>query len=257
MQLGVSAKAGNTRSIGAGLVARGSRRTGPARISGEVSGAYARSQIEIATDTNGVPGIGASEIRKVSQTSSEAWELRLRLDRYLGEKNSVYVAAAADGDRPSGRRVHAGGQVGYARALALSPLQVLTVELGYDMSHEEFVTAEPSRTSQSARAFAGYQLTPLAYVELRSSMDLLANVAPEPGPQGTIRPLHHSRAIGRVEADVKITGAAGIGVRIRTRFDSVPPPLPPIGGTEFEAGFTPASERFDTTAELVFLYTFP
>jgi hypothetical protein len=63
--------------------------------------------------------------------------------------------------------------------------------------------------------------------------------------------------MGRLEADVKVNGAARIGMRIRTRFDSMPPPLPPIDGAEFEAGFTPASDSFDTTAELVFLYAFP
>lgn len=257
VQLGLSMKSGNTDSIGGSVAARGSRRTGSTRISAELRGAYARSQVQIAAESNGIPGIGPSEIRTVAQTTSEAWESRLRLDRYFGGLNSIYAAAAAAGDRPAGKTLQAGGQIGYARALALSQTQGFTVELGYDVAHEAFVAAEPTRTSQSARVFLGHQLTPTERVELRSSVDLLANLAAEPGVRARIGPLEHRRALGRVEADVKVNGAATVGLRIRTRYDSAPPPLPPVAGNPFEPGFAPAGERFDTTAELVFLYAFP
>jgi putative salt-induced outer membrane protein YdiY len=254
-QLGLTATSGNSDAVGATLGARLSRRSGRTRVSGEARGAYARSQINLAVESDGVEGIGPAELHTVTQTTTEAWELRLRVDRYLGERNSLYASAAASGDRPAGKRLLGEAQLGYARALVLSPVHELTVELGYDLAHQDFVTSSASTTSHSARAFVGYQILPWRELALRLSVDSLANLAPEHGPTGTVEALHHARVLARAEADVKVGAKGAIGLRLRARYDSAPAPLPQLGGQAFEPGFVPLAERLDRTTELVFVYT--
>lgn len=253
-QLGLTAATGNSEAVGVSATAAASRRVSHTRVSAEARGAFARSQLQVATESDGTPGIGPSEIDRIARTTTEAWDVRARLDRYFGARDAVYVSAGAGGDRPAGRRLTGGGQVGYAKALVLTEAHELTVELGYDVSHHDFVTAARSLTSHSARAFAGYQLKPTAAVAFRLSLDVLGNLAPETSATRHVPALHHERLLGRAEVDLKVTEKGSLGLRMRARYDSVPAPRPPFPGLAYEAGFTPLAERLDTSTELVFVH---
>lgn len=253
-QLGLTATSGNSDTFGVSASASASRRAARTRVSGEARGAFARSQIEVAVESDGIPGIGPSEIDTIARTTTEAWELRGRLDRYFGERNSLYGSGGAGGDRPAGRRLVAGGQIGYARALALTPAHELTVELGYDVAHEDFVAAASAVRTHSARAFLGWQVKPAPALSLRLSADLLTNLAPESLPARRVSALEHQRLLGRAELDVKVNAKGSVGLRARARYDSVPAPRPGFPGQPYEAGFVPLADKLDTTLELVFVY---
>ncbi|MGC3997978.1 MAG: DUF481 domain-containing protein [Anaeromyxobacter sp.] len=256
-QLGFTAASGNSSALGTSFTGDVSRREGAWRFLAELRGAYARSRVRVAEESDGLPGIGAGEVRTLSQATTQAWGARLRADRYLGEKNSLYASLAGGGDRPAGTRFLGAAQVGYGRALLLDEVQSLTLELGYDLAHQTFVSGADPSTFHSARAFLGYELAPWDKIVFRISGDGLLNLAPETVPAGHLQAFEHLRLIGRAEADVKVTALLALGLHVSTRFDSAPAPLPPPAGQSWETGYRPLAEETDTKAELVLLYAFP
>src|SRR5690242_21471662 len=57
------------------------------------------------------------EIVTAESVTTEMLQGRLRYDRFLTGYNSVYIAALASRDTPAGKKLAAGGQVGYSRRL--------------------------------------------------------------------------------------------------------------------------------------------
>jgi hypothetical protein len=86
----------------------------------------------------------------------------------------------------------------------LTPVHEVTLELGYDLSHQDFVAAARRVTSHSVRAFLGYQLKPAAAMAVRLSVDVLGNLAAETSPTRRVPALRHERVLGRAELDLKV-----------------------------------------------------
>lgn len=255
-QAGLNVSSGNAQSLSATASGSVSHRSGDDRFTFDAFGAFVRTRVDVAADVNGIPGIGPDEIRRVEQTTSRAWSLRGRYDRFVAERDSLYAAAAAAGDEAAGKKLLAGWQVGYSRDVLRRGPSALTLELGYDLSHQEYVTAAPTVTVQSARLFAGYELTPAPLVGAKLSLELLTNLNAESTPTGRVGSFHDDRLAGRGELNVKVLDRGTLGVRLRAHYDSAPAPRPPPSGTSWQAGYVPLADRLDTTSELVFSFTF-
>ena len=226
------------------------------QIAADFSAAYVRTRLQVATDANGVAGIGPGEVREIVQTTSAAWAGRLRYDRFLGTHDSLYGTASAAGDRPAGRSLVAGFQVGVSRALIRSERQSLAVEVGYDFAFQEYVASTESVTLHSARLFAGYSFVPSPGASLSLSAEWLTNVSGTGTPTGHVSPLEDNRLASAAQLGVKLNEHGELAVRLRARYDSRPAPRPPPSGTSFEAGYVPLADRLDTQTELLFIYRF-
>ncbi|HYG70625.1 MAG TPA: DUF481 domain-containing protein, partial [Anaeromyxobacteraceae bacterium] len=141
-QLGTTLSTGNTEALGVSGQATVSRTDRRNRIALGADVGVARSRVTIAADLDGEPGVGEGEIRSVTQTTRQAWSVRSRYDRFLGARSSLYAAGTIGGDRPSGKRLAGGGQVGYGVELLLRAGHSLRVEAGYDLTYEDQLTID-------------------------------------------------------------------------------------------------------------------
>lgn len=255
-QAGVNVSTGNAQAVSLSATGSVSHRSGDDRFSLDAFGAFARSRVDVAADVNGVPGIGPDEIHRVAQTTSRAWSVKGRYDRFVGARDSLYGAVLASGDEPAGKKLLAGAQVGVSRDVLRRGPSAVTLELGYDVSHQEYVATTPDLTVHSARFFGGYELAPAPAVGVKLSLELLTNLNAEPIASGRVGPFHDDRLVGRAELNLKLTERGSLGVRVRGRYDSAPAPRPPPQGTSWQAGYVPLAERLDTASELVFSFNF-
>ena len=169
-----------------------------------MSGSFARTQVDVAQDTNGVPGIGPDEVRTVVETTVAAWAAKLRYDRFFAEHHSLYAAASVAADRPAGKRLVGALQVGYSREFLRRRGQSLKLELGYDLAHQDYVSAAQSVTIHSARVFAAYELTPSPDATATIATELLTNLGHEETPTGHVKPFGDDRLTGRAELSLKV-----------------------------------------------------
>jgi hypothetical protein len=256
-QVGLHVSGGNAQAFQVTASGAVARRWTSDRLALEALGAFTRSRVDVAVDTNGTAGIGPTEVRRIVQTTAKAWTLGARYDRFLAARQSLYGAATAGGDEPAGKRLLAGVQVGYSREVLRSGPHAIVAELGYDLSHQDYVASPRALTLQSVRAFAGYELAPAPVFALRAGLELLSNLAAETSPTGRVPAFEHARISGRLEVNVKAIGFASVGVRTRVRYDSNPAPRPPPPGAAWEAGYVPLADRLDATGELVLTCAYP
>jgi hypothetical protein len=255
-QAGLSVTSGNAFGLGVSGSGSLARQSGSNRFSAELSGSFARSRVEIAVDSDGVPGISPAEVRSVVQTTAAAWATKLRYDRFFGKRHSLYLAANAAGDEPAGKRFLGGGQFGYSRELVKSEQHSLVAEAGYDVAYQDYVAVPQSVTVQSARLFAAYQWTPSPGAAASLGAELLTNVAGENTPTGHVSPLGDNRITGRAELSLKVNDKGRLALRMNAKYDSRPAPKPPPSGTSWAPGYVPLAERLDTRTELLFVYSF-
>jgi hypothetical protein len=255
-QAGVSVTSGNAFGLGLSGSGTAARQAGSNRLSAELSGSFARTRVEIAVDSDGVPGIGPGEVRSVVQTTAAAWAAKLRYDRFFGRRHSLYVAASAAGDEPAGKRFLGGGQFGYSRELVKSEHHSLVVEAGYDLAYQDYVAAPESATVHSARLFTTYQWSPSPGAVVSCGAELLTNVAGENTPTGHVLPFRDDRLTGRAELSLKLNDRGRLAMRMNARYDSKPAPKPPPAGTSWAPGYLPLADRLDTRTELLFVYSF-
>jgi hypothetical protein len=256
-QAGVNVTSGNARGIALSGSALLARRAGSDRLSGEASGSLMRSRVDVATESDGVPGIGRGELREVVQTTTAAWAAHLRYDRFFGDHHSVYASGRAEGNEPAGKRLLSGLQLGYSRALPATAQESLWLEAGYDLAHQDFVRSSPTVTIHSARFLAAYQLKLATGATALGALELLTNLNGEDRASGRVAPLRDDRASARLELGVNVSTHGQLAVRLRARYDSSPAPRPPPPGASFEPGFVPLADRLDTASELLFVYAFP
>ena len=253
-QLGLAASNGNSQAIslsGSGAI---SRRAGDNKFSADVALALARARVLVAAEQDGIPGLGPGEIREVSQTTTQSWSVRARYDRFFAEWNSVYASAGATGDEPAGKRLFAGGQVGYRRALYRRGKREIAVELGYDFTRRDFVTAVESITVHSARAFVGFRAEPDPLFGVTATVDALTNLDAEESQSRRIAALHDDRVNAIVSTTLKLSEYGSLGVQFSAHYEAAPAPRPTVGGLPYEPGFVPLADRLDTKTELVLIW---
>lgn len=226
------------------------------RFTLDASGAYARQHILTASDTSADGLIQATEIRSESKAGAQNWYVKPRYDRYLTEKDSVYIAPAAASDILAGKKFMGGGQVGYSRTLYTEGPHEILGELGYDFTHERYV--EPKDASlnvHSARAFAGYRLKLADDIFVQTSAELLSNFLKEQTPTGDVNRFVDSRVNWKSLLSAKVWRNISGRFTFAARFDNVPAPR-----AEFELPYAPGvvvpADKLDTQTELAIVVNF-
>jgi len=100
-------------------------------------------------------GIGPGEFRRITKTTAESYDFKARYDRFLTDKDALYVSGIASANEPAGKKFEGGGQLGYSRTAYKDKMHELVVESGYDFSYEKPVVGD-GFTNHSLRTFFGY-----------------------------------------------------------------------------------------------------
>lgn len=155
--LGVTYVTGNSESLGVSASALGSVKHYKNAFELFAQGAYAK------TGTSTLGNGGPIDSEKVAASN---WLARLRYDRFLTERNSLFASYGMSGDPLAGYLYRVEPQIGYSRLFVKSDDTLLRGELGYDYTFERYVigTDPRQRDFHSLRAFVGieHKLTPFA-----------------------------------------------------------------------------------------------
>src|SRR5690606_8031822 len=91
-QAGLIVTTGNSETTALSATAKATRRAKMNRFLLEAGGAYARSRIFLAADTNGSGTIdSAEELDEQTVTTTRSWLVRGRYDRFLTDHNALYA----------------------------------------------------------------------------------------------------------------------------------------------------------------------
>lgn len=247
-QAGLILTTGNSRTTTIAGGAKASRKSGKNKLELEATGAFARSSLFLASDVNGDGAISEFEVQRVSQTTTRAWAARSRYDRFLTERNALYATGLVSADKPAGKQLVAGGQVGYSRTLVKNAVHEVVVEAGYDFSYENFEGADNAISIHSARTFAGYQGKLSEDSSLSGSTEMLFNANGLDTPTGHADPLEDLRVHAKLGLNTKIYEDVSFRFGFTARYDNVPAPRPAFA-IPYAEGFVPAADRLDTITE--------
>ena len=264
-QAGFILTSGNSRTSTLSFGATASRKAGDNKFSLDGMASYGQSDIKIAVDSNGDNKVGENEIVTQSTVTTNAWLVKARYDRFLTEKNSLFVTARLGGDAVAGKTVIAGAQIGYSRLLLKTGMHELAGEVGYDFSYESYEADNVESLSiHSARLFVGYTGTLTADTQLTAAAELLTNVSDEDtAPNDTngdgnvgdetelgVDRFADNRLTAKVALTTKITSDISFRFGFTAKLDTAPAPLPNIAGSDgYEMGFQPIAEELDTITE--------
>lgn len=207
-ELGGNFTSGNARfaTLSGGLNA--GRRWTQNKVSGTLSLAYTRGVVD---DGDGYLTPAQQQEGWASwEWSSQKLTSELRYDRFLGEKNSLYVLAGADSDVLAGFRVRAHEQIGYSRVLKDSDAVKMVSEIGFDVAQEEY---NPDSDSQidgldyifpSARVMVGGEFVVNENVKFTEEIEAFENLLTLVGPFR--------------ENDLRVYNRASLSARLSDRF---------------------------------------
>jgi len=256
---GLLLSTGNSNQLSFSAAVMGSRHDGKNKLQLDVSGAYARATIVSANDVN-MNGLidDASEVRRDSATSTALWNAKLRYDRFFSENNVGYITAFAWGNTPAGKKVVAGGQIGYSRQLYKNEMHLLVAELGYDFSYERYTTGNNlDYYLHSLRAYLGYNLSLSKDTSFLVDVEYLGNMNPYDGPYSArVGAFEDSRINGRVALTTRIWKKLSFRIAFTAKFDNVPAPAATIGGLKFGPNYLPPSEKLDTITDASLVVSF-
>jgi putative salt-induced outer membrane protein len=251
-QAGAVVTSGNSRTttVTAGVATM--RKTGMNKFSAEGSLAYARSSVLTFVDLNdNMMADNDMELVRVKQTTTEAWSAKLRYDRFLTEKNSLYATAKIASDVPAGKDLTVSGQAGYSRLVFKNAMHELAAEVGYDFSYENYTGDEAeSLNIHSGRLFGGYTGTLSADTALTASAELLTNVNSETTPFGEVDAFGDNRFTGKTGLTTKLTKDISFRIAFTALYDSEPAPRPGLAGVTYAPGFISRADSLDTITEL-------
>lgn len=243
-EAGLIVTTGNARTTSLAATARAARIDPRNKLEAQLSLAYARATIRGAADADASGAIEADELVETATTTTNAWQSRLRYDRFVTGENALYVAALASADRPAGKDLVGGGQVGYSRRLFKDEHHEVVAELGYDFSYEDLAVGDPL-SIHSARAFAGYKGTIDDKTAVEGSLEALTNLNTLATLPEESSAFEDTRASVVAAVTTKLTDDVSLSVSVAARYDTRPAPLPPFG-VPFAPGFTPVADELDT-----------
>lgn len=255
-QAGLILTTGNSQATSLSAGATASRKAGNNKLSVDAAAAWARSQVRIAADGNMNGTIEENEITKDSTTTTENWLLKLRYDRFFTAHDSVYLAGKIGADKPAGKELYGGAQIGYSRRLYKSASHELVAEIGYDFTHESYVNeAAESLNIHSGRLFAGYDGKLSAVTGVAASIETLLNLNTEDTPSGEVGAFEDTRMTMKASLTTKIVTRVDFRFTLTAKVDTEPAPLPPFA-LPYAAGFTPSAEKTDFITEAALLVSF-
>jgi Protein of unknown function, DUF481 len=233
--------------------AKAARKEGDNKFSAETSGAFAQSGVRQLNDLNGNGTIdNDGEIDTVTSTSSKNLTGKLRYDRFLTDANSIFVAGLASTDKPAGKELVLGGQLGYSRQLYKSAAHELVGEGGVDFSREDLITGDPLSIF-SARVFAGYKGTLSTNTNVDTSVEALINLNTLDTPTGEAAAGKDTRINAKFGVTSKLTTSLSINTAVEFKFDNKPAPL---SVANLAATFVPESSKLDTIMKASLIYSF-
>jgi hypothetical protein len=265
---GLLVTSGNSRSRNGNLTLTSSRQTGWNKISFEGAVAYGRSDILVPV----LDAAGAvAALDRQPQTTTNQWRTRARYDRFLTANNSAYGLGQIGADRVAGKRLVAGGQLGYSRQLMKTDVHTAVAELGYDFSHESYFS-QPDRTVDpvsihSARIFIGEVAKLTADTGINASFETLFNLNNEKAPDASdatgattqVKAFKDTRITGKIGLTTTLYKKLSFGVTFAVLYDQnpAPRPVPPTAaGASYAADFHPFADRVDTLTEANLVFTF-
>lgn len=254
-EVGVVLTTGNSETTTATASGKLGRRAGKNKLELTGSLAYARASIRSAVDRDGNGTIGPGEIIGTTQITAETFEGKARYDRYLDDHDSLYIAGLMRRDRPAGKQLVAGGQVGYSRVLDKTATFEATAEAGYDLSYEDQVTPGPGVFIHSARAFFGLKGKASDDNAYEASVEYLTNLADEDAPAGQVDRLHDNRVNVHSQWTSKVGKDLSLAFTFDMHYDGAPAPLT-LPGVMFDPGYLPASAKVDSLFKGSIIYTF-
>jgi hypothetical protein len=255
VQAGMILTTGNSRTTTISATASASRKSGANKLALEGGAAFARSTVYFAQDLDGNGTIdNDAEILEDAQTTTQAWIVKGRYDRFLTEHNSLYASATAGADEPAGKQFVGGGQVGYSRQLYVDDKHEVVAEVGYDFTYENPVVG-PGVSIHSARVFAGYKgkLTPDTGVE--AAIEALSNFNSLDTAAGEVESFEDTRINGLTKLTTKVWENVSFGFSFGLKYDHAPSPRPPLG-IPYAAGFVPLADELDTKTEVSLIVNF-
>ena len=252
---GLILSTGNSRSLSFSGSTSISRKDGDNKISFDAAGAFARSELLIAVDTNGNGTIGPDEIIRETQTTTKNWNTKLRYDRYFGAANSAFIAGRIGADEPAGKNLFGGFQLGYSRQLYKDDVHEVIGELGYDFSYESYAAATPSLAIHSLRAFAGYNAKLTKDTAFLANVEALFNLNSETASSGNISSFDDTRLNFKVQLTTKLLERIDFRFSFTAKYDNAPAPLPPFS-IPFDMGFVPLADKLDAITEAAIIVSF-
>jgi hypothetical protein len=254
-EIGVVLTTGNSETTTATASGKLGRRAGKNKLELTGSLAYARASIRSAVDRDGNGTIGPGEIIGTTQITAETFEAKARYDRYLDDHDSLYLSGMVRRDRPAGKQLVAGGQLGYSRVLDKSDTFEATAEAGYDLSYENQVTPGPGIFIHSARAFLGVKGKASDDNAYEASVEYLTNLSDEDAPAGQVDRLDDNRINVHSQWTSKVGADLSLAFTFDMHFDSAPAPLT-LAGVTFDPGYLPESAKVDSLFKGSIIYTF-
>jgi hypothetical protein len=230
------------------------RNAGRNKLAMDLSGAYARTEVDVSSDADADGFIGPGELTTERRTSSRLLSGRLRYDRFFTERSSAFAAALAASDRPSGKELTGGGQVGWSRLLYRSETSTLTAELGYDFSFEKYVDVSDVLAIHSARLFAGAETKLAEATAFAVGVEVLENLNPETTATGTVDPFGDLRINGKGSITTKVFSNISLRFGVTVRYDREPAPRPKLK-LPFAMGFQPRADTTDVLSEATVVVT--
>jgi hypothetical protein len=251
---GILLTTGNAETVTITAGAKATRKSGNNKLEAAVSGALARSGLRVATDVNNNGTISEDELTNQTLKTAETITGKLRYDRFLTDKNSLYLAALALRDVPAGKEFAGGAQLGYSRTLKKTETREALGEFGVDYTYEDLVAPGDPLQIFSLRAFIGYKATLGTATTLDTSLEALSNLNTLDTPTGEAKIFEDLRLNGQAAIATKIGDDLSFSVSIGAKYDNVPAPLA-LAGVVFDPGFVPESAKLDTIFKASLIYT--
>jgi hypothetical protein len=230
------------------------RNAGRNKLAADVSGAYARTEVDVSADADADGFIGPGELTTERRTSSRLLSGKLRYDFFFTERNSAFAAGLLASDRPSGKELTGGGQVGYSRLLWKSEGTTLAAELGYDFGFEKYVDVADKLAIHSARFFFGGETKLGEATGFALGVEVLENLNAETTATGTVDPFGDLRINGKSAITTKILENMSLRFGVTLRYDRAPAPRPKLN-LPFAMGFQPRAKTTDVLTEAAIVVT--
>lgn len=250
---GIVFTTGNSETITATAGLKASRKKNDNKLAIEGSLTYAKAGLRVLNDQNGNGMIDDdSEITTEKQVTAETYAGKLRYDRFLTEFNSLFVAGLISRDKPAGKELVVGAQLGYSRQLYKSETSGAVGEFGADYSNENLTIGE-SLKILSARAFVGYKSEMTEGTNFETSGELLTNLNKETLPTGKDgSAFKDTRFNFKASVSAKIGKNLSFQTSIEAKYDHRPGPL---ALKNLAMGFVPEASSLDTIMKASLIYS--
>jgi hypothetical protein len=255
-QAGVVSTSGNSQTVTGSGGAELSRHDGKNRVVLTANALIANSRILTANDLNGNDSIDNNELQRESKTTAKNWSGRLRYDRFLAPKSSVYVTGVAAADEIAGKEFFGGVQAGFGQLAFKDDMHEIAVELGYDLTYENYLgSAVDDVYIHSLRGFVGYRGVYNKWLTGFASGEVLFNLNSLNVPPGDVDAFSDTRVNARAGFTAKLLSSVSLRFSFTARYDHRPAPLAAFA-LPFGNNFVPLAETLDTITEAAVVINF-